>query len=160
MKVWRNHRTLFLCGLVATAAGAIWIHIHNRQSEWPGEQSRRCMSLSRMLIPYHEKHGIYPASLRDLIRDGQMTEQEYLGLRFQESPWAEPVEWIYMQPEKTDDTALFSGTPVIPWRGSSGIFFFGRADGGVDGITGDKMSYWMTKPEIMKFANDPRWKFR
>lgn len=109
-----------------------------------------------MLLPYHEKHGVYPTSLRDLISDGHTTEEEYLKLRFQESPWSKPMEWIYIQPEKMEDTALFSGAPVIPWRGSSGIYFFGRADGGMNGITGDKMSYWMARPEIRKFANKLR----
>ena len=156
MKVRKGFRVLILCGLMAIAAGVIRIYIHKRQSEWPGEQARRCMILSRMLFPYHEKHGAYPVSLRDLVRDGHTTEQEFLELRFQECPWSNPMEWIYKQPEKPGDTALFSGAPVIPWRGSSGIYYFGRADGGVNGITGDKMTYWMTRPEITKFANDPQ----
>jgi hypothetical protein len=135
--------------LMLTCIGLLlWMLARNIQRGWPEKQVERCENLGLRVRQYHEKHGNYPAALHQLVDGGMVTEKEYENLKFQTGPWSERIEWSYHPPGETHGIALFSGAPVFPHRGSSGMYVFGTAAGGAQAIGEEKLEWFMKRTGV------------
>ena len=124
----------------------VWMHVRNLRESWTGEQLKRCASLGSLVQQYHERHGTYPKTLRELVDKRLLTEKEYGKLKFQTGPWSESLEWQYHAPVESHDAILFSGQPVVPQRGGEGMYFFGWHGGMTQGIGQEKLAWFLKRP--------------
>jgi len=108
---------------------------------------RRCVAIAGLLTKYHEKNGSYPESLHDLVDGGLITPEAYHDLMFQPGPRAQSQEWCYLKPSAVTDFAVYSGEPVFPWKGASGMYLIGSPDGGCQKFTEGKIPFYIREIE-------------
>jgi hypothetical protein len=134
---------LLVCGVFF-----VWMAARDYQQSWTGVQLKRCSTLGALVRQYHERHGVYPESLRGLVDKHLVTDKVYGKLKFQVRPWSEYLEWQYHAPQNSQNAILFSGHPVAPDCGSEGMFVFGFADGSTQAIHKKDLQWFMKRTGV------------
>jgi hypothetical protein len=125
--------------LFCVVAVAIIFIAGEQRRNWPSVQMQSAIAIMKVVAQYRDDHGSYPNSLEVLVSSGQISEDQYHKLMFQDRRHGNRKAWIYHPPTTASSVAIVSPNPVIPWSGSGGVFITARADGGGELIATGKI---------------------